>query len=480
MKTKFIALAALFGTSPAIAQSWGPLGQQTPLWVQVPTVGYPGNDVTSETFTATQGGDPPAVAYEPADIDEAGRYTRNQWIVGDGISRIDSGQAKFRTNCAFAKFGQFDPIVGHGQPVFGHHHTFFGNMGVTANSDYASLRNSPKSSCAGGPLNATAYWEPTLFYEIAAGVVVPVKPNIVTFYYNLEAYVGADKRVRPLNDFAFIGGVNPQDPTNSARQSEISTGFDKARNRPGRYDGWYGWQCYAKSGPKVGTTVMPTGPGVFPALSASFTRNLVNPDGSDPWHGQCEGSDYTLIANIVAPPCWDGKNLRSPDGRQHMRYPLYRDGYGGEDDRVCPDHWYWVMHFEVKTEFPAYTFAMRRKMYLSSDRMDPNPATWQTPGSTMHFDWMGGWDRHVMNRWLMMCTGTRINGQAAADHPDGYTCGDSTISQTERLLVGNRSPDPTLSNDPVVTMSDYGAPGTPSSTRFGLVTPGTAVNATTH
>src|SRR5206468_4179173 len=139
-------------------------------------------DRSAEVSSSAQGGDPPALAYEPAPIDENGKYTRTAWY-GDTPNRTDEGEAKFRTNCNFSHFGTFDPIVGHGQAVFGHHHTFIGNVHSDQNSTYASLRNSPASTCSGGPLNATAYWEPTLMYEIQPGVVVPLKMNIITFYY---------------------------------------------------------------------------------------------------------------------------------------------------------------------------------------------------------------------------------------------------------------------------------------------------------
>jgi len=447
-----------------------PAAAQTPNWVANPTVGYPGNNVTSEIFTDTQGGDPPALASEPADVDEGTNYVRSQWISGTNISRMDQGEAKFRTNCSFAKFGTFDPILYPGQPNAGHPHTFFGNKAVTASSDYNSLRAAPASTCSGGPLNATAYWEPSLLYEVKPGVVVPVKPNAVTFYYTRGSYTFLDRNVRFLNNFHFIGGVNPMDPTNSIRLNELPAGFDKQPTRPALYDGYSGIQCYRITD---GVTIDPTGPGVFPDYDQHYSRFLINPDGSDPWNGQCEGPNYRIIFNVSAPPCWNGTTLGNSTGRDYVRYPAYKTGFGSSDDTVCPDHWYWTLQFEAKTEFPAYTFAMRSKMYLSSDRMPGMPV--QTPGSTFHFDWWGAWDRQVLNTWLAKCGGETINGVAG----DPLTCGNSTISATQRLLVGENSPNVALSNNPVMTVLDLGATGTASKARFGSVIPGTGkVNAT--
>lgn len=39
-----------------------------------------------------------------------------------------------------------------------------------------------------------------------------------------------------------------------------------------------------------------------------------------------------IMATILFPPCWDGKNLDSPDHRSHIVYP----GRGGFDRSACP------------------------------------------------------------------------------------------------------------------------------------------------
>jgi hypothetical protein len=103
---------------------------------------------------------------------------------------------------------------------------------------------------------------------------------------------------------------------------------------------------------------------------------------------------------------------------------------------MCPNGWWEVPIFEVKTFFPALTFAHRKKWFLSSDRMDTNPANWQPAGSTFHFDWMNGWDRRVMTMWNLNCNGMTINGVTG----QGRTCGTGVVAPNTSLRSGT-SPD---------------------------------------
>jgi hypothetical protein len=455
-------------TGSAIAQEWT-TSEQTPVWTSAPVIGD-GVDRFDEISTTEQGGDPPALAYEPAPIDENGTYTRSQWL-GGTPSRADQGEGKFRTTCNFSHFGVFDPIVYHGQNPAGHHHTFIGNKNTGPSSTYASLRAEPGSTCAGGPLNGTAYWESTLMYEVADGISIGVKPNIVTFYYR-TSYKDAPKLYRLPRGFAFVGGVDPSDRLSTAVLAEIpdNAGWDKTQ----RYNGFAGWACFNGGSvvPLAGGNTADENP-----RAANYARQLVNADGSDPWGGACEGAGNILIADVNAPGCWDGHNLTSPTGRRHVRYAIRKSDNSLVD--ACPTGWWRVPVLEAKAEFPngntalgVHGHAWRSKLYLSSDRMDPNPDKWEPRGSTFHFDWMNGWDSVIMNTWLIHCVGVAIDGTAG----DPLTCNDSTISATQKMISVGRSPDPTLSNDPIVSLHTYYREAPKDA--FGPVQEGTTVNAT--
>lgn len=477
MRKYLLAFAAVAGllSNPAEAQSWTTT-EQTPSWVASPVVGD-GVDRSAEVSTTAQGGDPPALTSEPADINEGTVYTRTAWLTTPSLpgDRFDNGEGKFRTTCNWSHFGTFDPIVYHGTATAGHHHTFIGNKGTNQSSTYATNRNVPASSCAGGPLNGTAYWEASLMYEISTGVAVPIKPNVITFYYR-TSYANAPSLYRLLNGFAFIGGVDPSDRLNVNGLAEIpnGAGWEKTNHR---YNGWVGWACFNGAtliSPAAGNTADPN------PVNAGYLRQLVNADGSDPWNGACENPSYKLIADLNAPGCWDGKNLTSPTGRRHVRYAIYQGSDQAPDDYKCPNGWWQVPTLEAKPEFPngrpgISGHAWRSKLYLSSDRMDPNPANWQPRGSTMHFDWMNGWDRVIMNTWLIHCVGVAINGTAG----DPLTCNDSTISSTQKMFTLQTPPDPTLANSPIITFHDYSTGA--SKDAFGPMPTGTVVSGTiTH
>jgi hypothetical protein len=451
----------VFAGQSASAQEWT-TGARPVTWTTSAVVGD-GVDRHAEVSTSEQGGDPPALDYEPAAIDEGENYTRSEWLGTPNLpgDRQDQGEAKFRLTCNEGFFGSADPIIAYGLPS-PHHHTFIGNFGVfedggieaVRTADYTDLREHPASSCTGGPLNGTLYWEPTLFYEIQEGLFIPVRPNAVSFYYTLH-YADVAKKYRLLRGLSFIGGVDPADRLNTSRLAEIPDGQgwmkqSGSSNTHRRYNGWSGWGCYN------GATVIPLAVGntADAGNSPYFARQLVNNDGTDPWDGNCENPAYKLIANNVAPACWDGHNLTSPNGRDHFRYAITRTQ--AQSTWFCPDGWWQVPTFEVKTEFMngwggVSGHAFRSKLHLSSDRMDPDPENWQPRGSTFHFDWMNGWDSVVQHTWQKFCTGTDQDG----DEGDPLTCNDSTISDTEKLITTSASPDPTLSHDPVLSFHTY-------------------------
>lgn len=441
-----LALLALNFASVAYGQAWT-TAPRTPAWVANPTVG---------DGSTTWGGTPPAFAYQPSPIENAAGYDRSKWIIGAAESYVDGGEAKFRITCNFSHFGQFDPILFFGQANAGHHHTFIGNKNTGPSSTFQTLRNSPASTCSGGPLNGTAYWEPTLFGKTPSGAFAPIKPNVVSFYYTHALTKGA-KKVRLPRGLAFIGGVNPADFDNTSRNAEIPAG----QGWMPAYDGFRGWACYN------GGTNIPVATG--PYAGQSHARQLKNADGSDPWGGNCVAG-LTLIAEMNAPDCWDGHNLTSPNGRDHFRYSIKPSS--NQSLSLCPNGWWSVPVFEVKTEFSHNGWADYQHWYLSSDRMDPNPANWRPNGSTFHFDWMNGWEDQTLERWHSQCNGVTT---ATGGTPVEKTCGSSTISANERMRGGmiNEFPEAgqeSFSNSPIISFPTYH--DDPPTERYGAVVSG--------
>lgn len=444
-----LTLLALLA-SPVAAQEWQ-TGPQTP--------SYPGgaeNEYTGVVGdgSTTQGGTPPATAFEPADIPSTG-ITVEDWITSSGTVRSTGGaEHKARFTCESSHEKQEDPIIFPGMAKSGHRHRFIGNKGGGKDSNYSTLRADLRSTCAGGPLNPTLYWATAVLKLLPSGWEGSLKSDNTIFYYVHNA-TESPKRTRLFNGLAFIIGVNPEDPTDAPRKAEVPPGFAYITN------GFDGWSCLNEDGGSSIDTVddQPNSP------------SFILEGGGDPWGGACTAGKI-LEASATAPPCWDGKNLTSPNGRDHFRY-LIRHINSGK--AVCPDGWWQVPAFVVKERFTHNGFADYGTWFLSSDRHGLDEENWALPGSTYHADWMNGWDPEILKTWLVNCTGIKIG----ATEGNGADCDYGTISATQRLLSDSPSPDPTKSNDPIVNLGNTYY-NDPNNVRFFPIPEGTKGPFTIH
>ena len=206
-------------------------------------------------------------------------------------SAFNSGS--FRVGCAFSHMAFDDPIFWPGQAGRTHLHSFFGNTSTSAASDMTNMANSGNSTCAGGTLNRTGYWIPTLIYHCPAGStdgctrsrdgeVFP--PTTGNFYYKC-AYAfpcdtggngGTPLRWWPVG-FRMIGG-NPNATTDQ--------------------DGRVAWRCHDTAGNELYKG------GHIPQDNELRTGAI--PAGGT--YGPCVGVEIS----ISFPICWDGVNIDSP------------------------------------------------------------------------------------------------------------------------------------------------------------------------
>ena len=343
-------------------------------------------------------------------------------------------------------------------------------------------RAHPASACPGGPLNATLYWEPSI-YDDRHGLRLTVMPAVATFYYTIPAsqHEGLTHLRRNIR---FIGGANPADYNDTARRAEYTAA---GMPYPGRVPadgtsqrapaGFNGITCYqAATGGSSGAAV--------PVLTAhklgsgDEARYLKGPGGEDPWGGGCSGAGEILIL-VNAPDCWDGTNLSSPDGRDHFRYSTSNEvGQQGQ----CPMNYVKVPHFETKVQVNHNGWeADLQYWYLSSDRTNPS----DTPGdpasydpcrqtgpyfcsfATAHFDWWGAWDDVTIEEWQRNCVGITID-TVANDHAD---CGFSGLAESRTLKYSGAPPEAGLSSDPVNSLPDERASDSTEGQRYFPVRP---------
>ena len=105
-----------------------------------------------------------------------------------GTNRSRNGA--FRIICGFSSMAQTDPILQDTASPFSHHmHSFFGSsVNVEVGTDRENLLAHARSNCAGGGINRSLYWMPTMLVvdedPATAHTVVPEQQ--FTAYYKTE------------------------------------------------------------------------------------------------------------------------------------------------------------------------------------------------------------------------------------------------------------------------------------------------------
>lgn len=467
MKRLLLAIAALIST-PAFGQAWDHSD-----WLDG---SVPVRDWSVDSTLPT--GAAPADAYEPED--EADPIDDTPWIITtDGSSDyltdpIAAGrdlERKFRILCGAGAAKYLDPILFPGvAPPIGHRHEGIGNAAWSQNSTWTSLRASPSSSCSGGPLNGTIYWEPELLQDLPSGVTAGRKPSAATFYY-VNGIIGQSQNLTWLRrNFRFIGGMDPNNFNDTARRAEYTAGGLEYPGSPSHSAGWGGWQCFAHDNLGGNAVTVTRTESMLQNRTggnqSGYARHLKAADGSDPWGGNCTGSVASpgkLILNLTAADCWDGHNLGSPNGREHVAY-MARSGDNVRTD-VCPrvtvngvvQQYRKVPKLQAKTEFWHSGPSDYTNLYFGSDRMNA-PETAADPtsfdecrragpyfcnGATAHFDWWNGWDSAVADEWQRECLGITVRGVAPTNGP--AECNTSQTSKFRKMKYTGASPDPDMS-----------------------------------
>lgn len=427
----------------------------------------------------------PADTYEPAVDDENG-YTRSLWTNSSGQRHlVDFSEDKFRTVCQPAFIKRADPLLAPGTYpwAMGHDHTFVGAnsdyvIANVHNFDYSMGREHPGSSCQGGPLNSTLYWEPSV-KDDRYGISLTVIPSVINFYYQTLAPGDGVNMTRLRRNYRFIGGANPMDYNDTARRAEYAAAGLEYPGSPDTPAGFQGIGCLVSAAPNTFVPVL----AAHSMKSASGGETLIRarylkgPNGEDPWDGACTAGE--IIVEIRAQDCWDGNHLGASDGRDHVAYST-RDEDNAPGAGTCPTNYVKVPSFLSKVHFShnGWTEDLQH-WYLGSDRMNsadtPGDATskdpcrqtgpYYCPLSTFHFDWWGSWDDEIFLTWHRNCLGMTVDGVgglpadcgtsgidgcyiAGGDPADGCDA-EGGVSTPVTLLAGGTPPEAGLSTNPV-------------------------------
>lgn len=285
----------------------------------------------------------------------------------------------FRIGCDFSHMSNDDPIVFPGVPNATHHHTFFGNRAINAYTTPANIRLSGNSTCAGGILNRSGYWMPSLI-DMSNGA--PIAPtNVLVYYKAPDDFNGEYIKTFPAGLRMIAGNPKP-----------LAIIDSKAK-----------FQCQDRT-----QSFNPANWGIL------WDSNHIQ---------ACGGPTQYLRMIISFPQCWDGVNLDSPDHQSHMSY-VCRDrnrcdiggGQLGFRANSCPaSHPIALPSIAINSDYDGNL--SRSKTYrLSSDNY---PLTYPG-GYSLHADWMNGWDEGIIGRIVKNCLNERRDC-GVANIGDGQT-----------------------------------------------------------
>jgi len=258
---------------------------------------------------------------------------------------------EFRINCKVSHMNNDDPLLYPNQQGAAHHHTFFGNTSVNYKSDLNNFGATGNSTCTGGIMNRSAYWVPSM---INTETNTPISPNgDVLVYYKSGGIDGSLIKPPPKGLRMIAGDMK-------AKDNKV---FNHAE-----------FTCHPGTNSK----------------RTSWPRTMQIPSGA-----ACEPGD-DLMFSVGFPQCWDGKNLDSPNHKDHMAYP---------HDRSCPaTHPIPIPEIGVNVHFIVKATDDLTKWRLSSDNY---PFNGKNAGYSGHSDYVEGWDRTFIEGIVKNCINTK-------------------------------------------------------------------------
>ena len=273
------------------------------------------------------------------------------------LPQLPAGGA-FRIPCGVSHMNNDDPLVFPNMVGKAHHHTFFGNTSTSANSNLNDLRAAGNSTCAGGIMNKSAYWIPSMI-DTATGA--PIQPADILVYYKSGdlGFVSKEPVTQPPIGLRMITGNSKGTPADDA------------------------------------------------TISAHFNCNT--PTGTTPWSKtipNCNVGDR-MTYHIDFPQCWDGVNLDSPDHESHMAA------------REFISHTSIEMHCPATypIRIPAIAFNINYDSKVANQMLKWRLASDNYPSTTVggysaHADWVNGWDEQLFATVIKGCIQSRLDCHA--------------------------------------------------------------------
>ena len=268
---------------------------------------------------------------------------------------------EFRISCFVSHMGFEDPIVWPGRK-FWHHHTFAGNPNIDRYT--TDTREHAEGLCAGGNINRSAYWFPSV---IDTRFGMPIVPDGLAIYYK------GDPDALPGPGLRMLTGdpmrTTPRDPN----VFPVSI-----------------WQCYTPDGREIKQGLWDEIPTACPVGGR-------------------------IVWTVSFPDCWDGVNVDSADHKSHVYSRAYNQPGMDLLPNGCPKtHPKRLFDLAINVHFWVKPDDNVSRWRLSTDAYE-----WSKPaGYSAHADWWNGWDMEFLAAIKRECHEKNRNcGQDNA--PDG-------------------------------------------------------------
>lgn len=335
----------------------------------------------------------PTIVNIPAPFSTIARSFDRKGVNATELNR-DSRKANnlnsaFRIRCGVARTERLDPVLARGpMDAMSHMHTFFGSdVELNKNTDNDDLvANGAGSTCAGGRLNRSLYWMPTMLRPSGADVYEPIMPSSFLAYYKTElnVYGKHDDVLFQQNtgtpDRTLILRAMPESIPREWFDLRMIAHFVNSGDVVDRRNDAQ-WTCTSRTGGVISSKdgIPDCGPG---RLNLQF------------WFPQCLNLKKQPKGALANDP---GNYTRSGQD-PWLRYALDRTEPNGCPKNDSENEWVRIPTLSFAVSFDVDSRGTR-DWRLSSDLMAGDV----TPGSTIHGDFVNGWDEETADAWYESC-----------------------------------------------------------------------------
>lgn len=356
------------------------------------------------------------------------RNTQNTSVQNQAnINGANNLNGAFRVQCGVSYYVRTDPLLNRNDThPMSHMHTYFGGDVPT---DDATEREDitaqgTGSTCAGGTVNRSLYWIPTMLRASDDGTHTVVEPtNFFAYYKNsLNVYGKTESVIFSRNtgvpDTTLIARALPKAlPAAWHNLKMISYSYEgnpsveKGNNAQ--------WSCPNKAGGTSNTTnVMP-----LDCASNSTLRMQM-------WFPQCLN---TKKQPLLPEESTNAANYSADGQLAWLQYAKNRVNDDGCPSDTADDTWVRIPTLSY-TVYYAADDTGNANWVLSSDHMMGDGR----PGNSMHGDFMNGWNPAAASAWYQDCL---LNNKSCTNFYDNVG-GDSWVrlNGDQNTLFTNASP----------------------------------------